>query len=274
MSEYLPQSYESLEYQQLLESTLPIVRKAGELALNLQQDVLKIEIKDDRSPVTQVDHAIEQFLFDELGELCPDDGFKGEEKRSRASNSGREWVVDPIDGTVQFIRGQEFWSILVGLEQDGIGKVGIIAFPARNEIIYASAGNGCWEETDNGTRRLNVSVVTELSDSYVLHNGIEFARRVKRAGRLSGLLEVVGAERGYADAFGHMEVVRGRSDCMIDFLTEHHDIAAVRVAVDEAGGQWSALDGGQDLQLDGPGSLTSNGHLHEIIRLKLANEDI
>ena len=274
MTDRLMESQPSPEYKDLLESTLPIVREACKIALDLQRDVLKIDIKEDRSPVTHVDHAIEQYLFDELGELCPEDGFKGEESRIRPSQSEREWVVDPIDGTVQFIRGQEFWSILVGLEERTVGKLGVIAFPARNEIIYASAGNGCWEETSSGTRQLNVSGVLTLEDSYVLHNGVEFARRANRAGRLSGLLTLVGAERGYADAFGHMEVVRGRSDCMIDFLTEHHDIAAVRVAVQEAGGHWSALDGSQTLNSDSPGSITTNGHLHSIIRDKLAHEDV
>ena len=263
----------NLEYQELLKETLPIVKEACTLALELQQDILNIEMKPDRSPVTQVDHAIEQFLFDALGQLHPDDGFKGEEQRSRVSLSGKVWIVDPIDGTVQFIRGQEFWSILVGLEDHEVGKLGIIAFPARNEIIYASEGNGCWEETMRGVRALKVSHVSELSSAYILHNGVEFARRVNRAGRLSVLLSSVDAERGYADAFGHMEVVRGRADCMIDFLTEHHDIAAVRVAVTEAGGQWSALDGGQILYPRSPGSITTNRYLHQRIREILANED-
>ncbi len=261
------------DYRRLVEDTLPIVREVSRTALALQQRTINVKFKADGSPVTQADHAIEEFLFDELGRLTPDDGFKGEENRTRASSSGREWIVDPIDGTVQFIRGQEFWSILMGLEDQKVGKVGIISFPARNELIYASTGNGCWEETSGSVKKLEVSDTHELSRAYILHNGIEFARRVKRAKRLSVLLSSVGAERGYADAFGHMEVARGHSDCMIDFMTEHHDIAAVRVAIEEAGGHWSTLSGGQELGQEDAGSITTNGILHEIIREMLERED-
>ena len=247
------------------ENVLPIVREAASMALKLQEDRMQIDNKADGSPVSQVDRAIETFLHDRLERVYPADGFRGEEETSRTSTSGRVWIVDPIDGTIQFIRGQEFWSILVALDdKQDHGKLGILAFPARDEIIYAEDGNGCWEITPEGTKKLHVSDTTKISDAYVLHNGIEFARRAKRAGQLTRLLTNVYAERGYADAFGHMEVIRGHADIMIDFLTEYHDIAAVRVAAEEAGGMWTALDGGQQLANPPTGSVTSNRLLHQI----------
>ena len=254
---------------ELLENILPIVREAGRLALSLQGELLKIDTKDDGSPVTHADRAVEAFLYETLESIYPEDGFQGEEESYRASKSGRNWVVDPIDGTIQFIRGQEFWSILVALDSSQGGHLGVISFPARDELIYAEKGSGCWEIDDKGSsKRLKVSDIDELSEAYVLHNGIEFARRAGHDRELCNALAIAKAERGYADAFGHIEVARGHSDVMIDFLTEYHDIAAVRVAVEEAGGRWSALDGTQLLGSQSNGSITTNGLLHEAMLLQ------
>jgi histidinol-phosphatase len=262
------------EYRSTIDSVLPIAREAGNIALGMQQKLLTVEIKTDGSPVSEADRTIESFIYKGISELYPDDGFEGEEETIKDSTSGRIWRVDPIDGTIQYLRGQEFWSILIGLDDmNGVGIGGIIVFPARGEIIHASKGSGCWEENSEGKKQLQVSDRDSLSDSYILHNGIEFARRANRLGRLTDLLSNVSAERGYADAFGHIEVARGRSEAMIDFLTEYHDIAAIRVAIEEAGGKWTALDGSQALNGDKAASLTTNGILHEIIRDKLAKED-
>ncbi len=248
-------------YEGIMNEVLPLVRKAGEIAIRMWQTSRnESTFKTDGSPVTSADIAIEKLLRNGINRLYPYDGIMGEEGSFIKTRSGRVWNIDPIDGTIQFMRGQDFWAILLALDDFRVGRVGIISFPARNELIYASRNNGCWEENRNGRSKLQVSGVSDLSEGYVLHNGLSFAQQANKVENLKNIVTRAYAERGYADAFGHAEVIRGNSDVMIDFLTEYHDIAAIRVAVIEAGGKWSSLDGTQDLS--SKGSITSNGILH------------
>lgn len=258
---------------ELRQYIMPLVIEAAKIALEQWDDSPKAILKADGSPVTKTDFAVERFLHDKILEIYPSDGFVGEEESNTSSNNGKNWVVDPIDGTQQFIRGQEFWSTLIALNDGDRGKLGILSFPARSEVIHSEQGQGSWEISPRGVKQLKVSSVRSMSDAYLLHNGIAFAQFARRSIGLGRLAAMVRAERGYADAFGHAEVIRGRSDIMVDFLTEYHDIAAVRVAVAEAGGMWSSMSGGQTLDGNPHGSVTSNGILHNAVLNYLDAQD-
>ncbi len=250
---------------EVFDEILPMIRTVGGIALSYQHKSDSVEHKLDGSPVTYADKAIEEYVFNRLGKILPDDGFQGEEGFLRDSKNGRLWTLDPIDGTIQFIHGQEFWATLLALDDTDITTTGFITFPARNELIFAEINKGCWEISNNKINKLQASSVSSLPEAYVLHNGIDFAKKANRLDQLSKIVLSAYAERGYADAFGHAEIMRGHADVMIDFLTEYHDIAAVKIGIAESGGTWTAIDGTQDLSNGSGGSITSNGKLHQTI---------
>src|SRR6516225_7836856 len=116
-------------YRHELETVAEIARRAGDLALRIREGGIHVEIKSDESPVTIADRECEKLIVTELGRAFPDDGLLGEEGASRDSANGRRWIIDPIDGTRDFIRGTGAWSVLIGLEENGSVVAGFTYFP-------------------------------------------------------------------------------------------------------------------------------------------------
>ncbi|MEH0928451.1 inositol monophosphatase family protein [Micromonospora sp. CPCC 205558] len=257
-------------YRYPVEELLQLVNELGEKALQAHSAGIATRRKPDRTVVTEMDVYIEDRLFEFVRTHFPDDGFAGEEGRAVTSRSGRVWLVDPIDGTQQYVRGQDFWGILVACVADDVPDLGVIAHPARRDLVWAERGKGCHSRTQAGEEQLRTSLVDRIEDAYVLHNGIDFACRTGKLDQLRRIVRTAEAERGYADSFGHTEVIRGRADVMIDFLAEPHDIAAVAVCVAEAGGSWSGLTRQDSVHQPGPVSVTANGHLGSLVSAELA----
>ncbi len=131
-----------------------IARKAGDLALEIREGNIGIESKSDESPVTIADKACEALIARELSEAFPGDGQMGEEGASRESANGRRWIIDPIDGTRDFIRGTGAWSVLIGLEENGIVVAGFAYFPTTGTLYSAALGEGAWRERGGKTERI------------------------------------------------------------------------------------------------------------------------
>jgi histidinol-phosphatase len=216
---------------------------------------LRVETKPDLTPVTDADRAVESALLEVLGRERPDDAVLGEEHGVRPGPSGRRWIVDPIDGTRNFLRGIPIWATLIALEQDGGPAVGVASAPALGRRWWARLGDGAF--TDG--RALRSSRVARISDavfSYASRRdaGAELAREVWHA-------------RGFGDFWQHMLVAEGAVDIAVDHVVDVWDIAAVRVIVEAAGGRCTDLDGGPALT---SGSLVStNGLLHEEVLRRL-----
>src|SRR5579872_3452311 len=121
-----------------------IARKAGTLALEIREGNIGIETKSDESPVTIADRACEKLIVEELSSAFPQDGLLGEEGAARESASGRRWIIDPIDGTRDFIRGTRAWSVLIGLEDNGKVVAGFAYFPSTDEMFSAARGEGAF----------------------------------------------------------------------------------------------------------------------------------
>lgn len=259
-------------YRYPVDELLRLVEDLGDKAVQARTAGVATRRKPDRTVVTEMDVYIEEKLFEFIRANFPDDGFAGEEGRAVASRSGRVWLIDPIDGTQQYVRGQDFWGILVACVADEVPDLGIIAHPARRDVVWAERGKGCYARTRAGDERLHTSLVDRIEDAYVLHNGIDFASRTGKLDQLRRIVRSAEAERGYADSFGHTEVIRGRADVMIDFLAEPHDIAAVAVCAAEAGGSWSGLSRPDSVHQPGSVSVTANGHLGPLVCAELAAE--
>ncbi|MFY1597913.1 inositol monophosphatase family protein [Micromonospora sp. WMMD737] len=260
------------DYRYPVQELLQLVNELGDKAVQARAAGIATQRKPDRTVVTEMDLYIEKKLFEFVRTRFPDDGFAGEEGKAVASRSGRVWLVDPIDGTQQYVRGQDFWGILVACVADDVPDLGVIAHPARQEVVWAERGKGCHAGTGAREERLRTSLVDRIEDAYVLHNGIDFACRTDKLDQLRRIVRSAEAERGYADSFGHTEVIRGHADVMIDFLAEPHDIAAVAVCVAEAGGSWSGLNGQNSVHQPGQVSVTANAALGPLVSAALTAE--
>jgi histidinol-phosphatase len=227
---------------------------------------VEVRHKEDATPVTDADVAVEVALREAAALRFPDDGFVGEEG-GRIEGSGRVWVVDPIDGTKNFVDGIQVWATLVALEVDGEAVVGVVDAPHLNERYEAVRGHGARLNHDP----IEVSDVPVLADAFVLHSGVE---EWLRGSRWGAFVEVVGGARrtrGLSDFWGHVLVARGSADALL----EHEpcgiwDWAALRVVVEEAGGRMTTLDG--EAPFDGCTLLTTNGAIHDEVLARLRTE--
>jgi histidinol-phosphatase len=230
---------------------------AAEVTLAWFGHRLPVELKDDETPVTEVDRRAEQAIRAAIAARYPGDAVLGEESGLHEGTNGRRWVIDPVDGTKLYAEGIPLWTTLIALEVDGEPVVGVADAPAIGDRYHATRGGGGWR----GSRRLHVSSVPTLAGSFVAHSAME---EWIAGGRSEALLRVAAnarRTRGLSDAWAHLLVAQGS----VEALLEHEpcqtwDWAATGLIVEEAGGALSTLGGappsaGSDL-------LVSNGAVH------------
>src|SRR5215510_399020 len=153
---------------EVLNVVIEAAKAAGEVALHYFRTNLKVETKADRTPVTQADRECEAKIVEVLSQGFPAYGFLGEEMGERPGHVNARWIVDPIDGTKNFIRGIPFFATLIALEEDGEITAGVMSAPAINDMLYARKGQGTFA---NG-KRVQVSAVSELRDAMLIHGGL------------------------------------------------------------------------------------------------------
>ncbi|GAA4861951.1 histidinol-phosphatase [Saccharopolyspora cebuensis] len=221
---------------------------------------LHVDRKPDRTPVTDADLAVEDAVRAELAEHRPDDVVAGEERGGEVG-TGRAWVLDPIDGTKNFLRGVPAWATLLALVDGGRPVLGMISAPALGKRWWAGAGAGAWCRTGAGEpERISVSGVRDLGDAYLstTHLG-SWVEHHSRESYLR-LVDACWENRAFGDFWQHCLVAEGAIDLAAEAVVNPWDVAAVQVIVEEAGGTFTDLTGAP--RYDGGSALTSNGHLH------------
>ncbi|MGL3150901.1 inositol monophosphatase family protein [Microbacterium sp. A82] len=221
---------------------------------------LKISTKDDRSHVTDADLATERAIRALLASERPEDGIFGEEYGAVGSTH-RQWIIDPIDGTANFMRGVPLWGTMIALAIDGVPQVGVVSMPALGRRWWASTGAGAWTATDAEPRRLETSTVSAIDDAAVSFQSIT---QWTDAGHQSALLRVadrVWRDRAYGDVYAYMLLAEGRLEMVAEFDVKEYDIAAAVPIVREAGGAFTSFDGVDTIS--DRSSLATNGILHE-----------
>ncbi|HEY4359826.1 MAG TPA: inositol monophosphatase [Bryobacteraceae bacterium] len=214
-------------------------RRAAELALGYQAAGLRPEYKADQSPVTSADRACEKLIAAAIEEAFPEDGILGEEGASKESRSGRCWIIDPIDGTRDFIRGLPLWCVMMGLEEGGEVKAGVVYLPMLQQTCWASRGEGSYR---NGVR-LRASAVTKMSDAVLCPNGLHraagtpYGDAVLQWAASAWSVRVLG---GTPDA---MMVAAGEADVWIEPQVAPWDLAAPQVILEEAGAAFFTFQG-------------------------------
>ncbi|MGV2983491.1 inositol monophosphatase family protein [Microbacterium sp. AGC85] len=228
---------------------------------------LRISTKADRSHVTDADLATERAIRALLAEERPADGILGEEFGTEG-DTRRQWIIDPIDGTANFMRGVPLWGTMISLAVEGVPHVGVVSMPALGRRWWASTGAGAWTATEAGPRRLETSAVSSLDDAAVSFQSIT---QWADAGHLPALLRIaerVWRDRAYGDVYSYMLLAEGRLEMVAEFDVKEYDIAAAVPIVREAGGTFTSFSG-VDTIAD-RSTLASNGLLHDAF-LELAD---
>lgn len=241
-----------------LDAALDAAREAGALALRYFTGRFDVALKPDQTPVTQADREAEQAIVARLRASFPDVGFLGEEYGAQGGQ-GRRWIVDPIDGTANFVRGIPYWATLLALEEDGEVTLGVVHAPATGDLLWARRGRGAFA---NG-RPLRVSTVDRLADAMLVHSSLNYMKKLgDRPWR--GFLRLVDAtsrQRGFGDYFGYTFVLRGQAELMIEGDLKPWDLAPLKLLFEEAGGRLTDFAGTPTIY---SGTVVaSNGRLHD-----------
>ncbi|MEX2264592.1 MAG: inositol monophosphatase family protein [Bryobacteraceae bacterium] len=216
-----------------------IARRAGEIALGYWQKDIQAEAKPDLSPVTIADRTAEKVIAQALEEAFPEDGILGEEGASRPSRSGRQWIIDPIDGTRDFVRGNPAWAVLIALEAEGEVLAGFSLLPAMGDFFFAARGRGAFCN-DNPIR---ISKVESPASAVMCLNGFNTVQQHPFAGGLLDFMSRFWAVRSMGGCLDAMMVARGQADLWMDGGGKVWDYAPLKVIAEEAGARFFNFDG-------------------------------
>lgn len=183
------------------------------------------------------------------------------------ATGARRWLIDPIDGTVNFVRGVPVWATLIGLEVDGVMQVGAVSAPALGRRWWAARGEGAFAGApgQNGVP-ISVSQISELAEATISSSAVGDFPVPERVARLATRVK---RDRGFGDFWSHMLVAEGACEGGLDPVVSVWDIAPLQVIVEEAGGKFTDFSGGA--RLDGGNALSSNGLVHDELVAGLAD---
>ena len=222
---------------------------------------LRVDTKPDLTPVTDADLAAEELVRSQLKRTRPRDAVAGEELAT-TGHGPRRWVVHPIDGTKNFVRGVPVWATLISLVVDEEVVLGVVSAPQLQRRWWASKGHGAWTGRSLlKATRCQVSDVRRLEDASLSYSSLSGWDQRGRLDDFVSLSRRCWRTRAYGDFWSYMLLAEGAVDLAAEPDLEVYDMAALDVIVREAGGRFTSLDG-----TDGPfggNALASNGHLHE-----------
>jgi fructose-1,6-bisphosphatase/inositol monophosphatase family enzyme len=232
-----------MDYSNELHAALKVAADAGRIAMGYFHSVTDTEEKSDESPVTIADRECESFIASALANLYPDDGIVGEEGTSKPTRSGRRWLIDPIDGTRDFVRRTTFWAVQIALEVGDTVVVGVIHFPALNETAYAARRLGAWADG----QRLRVSEVTRLDKAVLMVSGFKNAWEAWPPESIRYLTEQCWTVRAHSGCYDVALLARGKADIWLSGSGVAWDYAPARILAEEAGAVFLTRSGGNSI---------------------------
>jgi histidinol-phosphatase len=227
---------------------------------------LAIEQKADATPVSEADRAAETAIRDHLRRHLPHDAVLGEEYGAGDITAPRRWIVDPIDATVNYVRGVPVWASLIALEDaDGIA-VGVVSAPALGARWWAARGMGAWGDG----RRMRVSAVDRIADAHLSINSIVTHEQQGLGPQITALSRRCARTRGFGDFWSFMLLAAGAVDLVVEPIAAVWDLAPLLVIVEEAGGRFTDFAGNRTIA--GGNAAASNGRLHDALLEAMKSE--
>lgn len=243
---------------------LPLLSEIADLAEPIAMKYftatdLQIDIKSNMTPVSQGDLEIETAIRNLIKDKNLNLTVIGEEHGKTEGNPKQKLIIDPIDGTKNFIRGLPFFATLLAIEENGEVVAGLISAPATGDRWHAEKGNGAHH---NG-KKIQVSTIDKLETSLALHGSIFGSEASDNPEKVLSLLKKTYRQRGFGDYYPHMLVAQGLGEFAIDFKLQVWDIAAIKIIIEEAGGKMTDTSGNPSIH---SGNLiSSNGKLHDLV---------
>jgi fructose-1,6-bisphosphatase/inositol monophosphatase family enzyme len=232
-----------INYEQELRVARQAARAASEVALRIQLAGFDTESKSDESPVTIADRECEKTILRILAETFPEDGFLGEEGAATESKNGRLWIIDPIDGTRDFVRHNPLWSHLIGLEVNGEVTVGVCLMPVLGQMYFAAKGLGAYRDDT----RIFASEKTALNESVLCANQLGGWSGHPLEAKLLPWCSQFWGVRSLGGCLDAMLVASGKAEVWIEPKLQAWDMAGPRVILEEAGARFWNLDGGSSI---------------------------
>ncbi len=241
------------------------VRGTSEIALEHFRPDLPWEAKSDGTPVTIADRAIESFLRERIADEFPGDAILGEEE-GLIGDGPRRWILDPIDGTKNYLRGVPIFATLIALQDEQGLALAFVDAPALHAQWWATRGGGAFRNGDP----IHVSGIDSLTQAHLASGGLETIREQGYLNAVVALSQKAARHRGFGDFWGHVLVAQGSLEAMIDPMVSTWDLAAVRLIVEQAGGRFTSLGGVESH--DAGSGLSTNGLLHDEILSTLGGD--
>lgn len=237
-------------------AAIQAAQAAGEIAMKYYRGGFEVDIKPDQTPVTQADREAERAIRAVLARAFPGCGFLGEELGEEGPRQ-RRWIIDPIDGTRNFVRRIPFWAVLIGLEEEGEVTAGVMFNPVSEELFWARKGDGAFA---NG-ERIRVSDCARLKDATMLHADLGLLRSAGRWDGFVRLVDACGRTRGFGDYYSYGLVAQGKAEISLEMDLKPWDVSPLKILVEEAGGRLTDFSGRPTIY--GGSVLATNGRLHE-----------
>jgi histidinol-phosphatase len=234
-----------------LHLALALADEADALTMRHFRASFTVRTKADRTPVTEVDEAVERMIVERLGHERPDDSVVGEEFGAHGGST-RRWIIDPIDATKNFIRGIPVFATIIALENEA----GVVSAPALGRRWWAARDDGAF---CNG-ERIHVSDVATLAEAHLCYDDVSGFEKYDLGEKFLDLARRCWRTRGFGDFWSHMLVAEGAVEIAIEPEVALWDVAAIQVIVAEAGGRFTSLAG--EARADGGSAVSTNGRLH------------
>ena len=225
---------------------------------------LVVSTKPDLTPVTEADRAVEQAIRDGIARARPDHGILGEEFDEVGGQGGWRWILDPIDGTKNYVRGIPVWATCIALQHGEEVVVGVVSAPALGRRWWAARGHGAFADD----QPIRVSAVADLADAQLSYDSVMSFEAYGLGEQFLGLARRCWRSRGLGDFWSHVLVAEGAVDVAAEPEVSVWDVAAIQVIVEEAGGRFTDLAG--VARPDGGSAVSTNALLHDEVLAALS----
>jgi myo-inositol-1(or 4)-monophosphatase len=233
-----------------------LARGAGDLARDYWDNraALAVELKGPQDFVSVADREVESYIRAEIARTYPGDAFLGEETAETfVGDAERIWIVDPIDGTHNFLRGIPYWNVSIAYVEGGVRTLGAVYDPAHDELFHARRGGGAWRSDGGGEARIEAASTTALSGALVAVGHSDRFPDPRVIALRRGLMDASAAFRNFGSAALQLaHVAEGRLDAFVELELSSWDAMAGLLLVEEAGGRVSPFPGPQGITVKAP----------------------